>query len=120
VFYWADNSTDIPITRAEFVAGHAAAVFSISSGLELNIPAGAKRIIIAVPQSAGLTLSDSSIFYVQLNAFVGSTFNLLSPAPLIGGANNFNPVAYTVYYYTTGTGFGTSATYRFLFTVNPT
>jgi hypothetical protein len=120
VFYWADTSTDIPTTRAQFIAAHATPVFFIASGLEIAIPQGAKRVVIAVPQSAGLTLNTNSIFYVQLNGFVGDTFTLLNPAPLIGGASDYSPIAYTVYYYITGSGFGSAATYRLLFTVNAT
>ena len=120
VFYWADNGTTIPTARADYVAAHGSAVFSIASGFELAVPQGAKRIVIAYPSSTGVTISNNSIFYVELNGFVGSTFTLLDPAPTIGGVGDFSPVAYTVYYYTTGTGFGTSATYRFLFTVPAT
>lgn len=120
VFYWADAETAIPTARADYVAAHNSAVYSIASGFELAVPQGARRIVIAWPSSTGVTLSNNSIFYVELNGFVGNTFTLLDPAPTIGGVGDFSPVAYTVYSYTTGTGFGAAATYRLLFTVPAT
>ncbi len=73
----------------------------------LNIPAGAKRILIAYPD----TLRDlTSVNYAELNAEVVDTFTKVNLQ--VNGVNGFTAIGYKIFVYIPAIAFGSSATYN--------
>lgn len=111
LFFGTTNDSSSPLVNNEEVRSlNKLAKPIIGTSFTINIPAGAKKIIIAYPS----TLRDiSSIKYVEgLNAEIKSIFNkyLLN----ISGANNYNPIEYKIFVYIPDVPFSNNATYNII------
>ena len=108
-FYGTDSANNTAYTLSDEVRGLANKVVGVKAGSKftINIPVGAKMVVIAVPQSINL----GSVKYVEgMNAEVKDVFSLTTVS--VEGAESYTAETYNLYTYIPVSAYGKTATYN--------
>lgn len=108
-FYGTDSTNNVAYTTSDEVRGLANKIIDAKSGTKftINIPTGAKMVVIAVPQ--GITLG--SVKYVEgMNAEVKNIF--VQSTVSVEGAERYTAETYNLYTYVPVGEYSNTATYN--------
>lgn len=108
-FYGTDSANNVAYTTSDEVRGLANKVIGAKAGSKftINIPTGAKMVVIAVPQ--GITLG--SVKYVEgMNAEVKNIF--VQSTVSVEGAEGYTAETYNLYTYVPVSEYSNTATYN--------
>ncbi len=108
-FYGTDSANNVAYTVSDEIRALSGKVLGAKAGdkITLNIPVGAKMVVVAVPD----TLSITSVKYVEgMNAEIKDVFTQTTVA--VEGANGYTSATYKLYSYIPVVDFSTNVTYK--------